>query len=340
MGKPDVLMPVPLPAALREGLGVGFNVVCPFEAPDPDQALDAVAPTLRFIATGVPTIANGAVRPIDAAYLARFPRLEFVANMGVGYDNIDIGAAAARGIIVANTPDVLTEDTADAAFGLLLCVIRQLPQADRYLRAGRWLDAAFPLSASLRGRVMGIVGLGRIGKAIARRAEAFGLDVVYHGRRPQTGVAWRYYGSLEAMARACDILMVATPGGEATRNLVDAPILAALGPQGVVVNIARGGVVDETALIAALRERRILSAGLDVFRDEPATPPELVAMEHVVLLPHVGSATGPTREAMANLVVQNIESFARGDGPLTPVAETPWPSGAKAVMKSGGRSAV
>ena len=324
MTKPDVLMPVPLPASLGDGLARDFNVVRPFETPDPEATLARIAPTLRFIATGVPVIADGVSRPIDAAYMARFPRLELVANMGVGYDNIDATAAAARGVVVTNTPDVLTEETADAAFGLLLAVIRQLPQADRYLRSGKWLDKAFPLSASLRDRVMGIVGLGRIGKAIARRGEAFGLKVAYHGRRRQDDVAWPFYADLAEMARACDILMISTPGDPGTRGLVDARILDALGPSGVVINIARGGIVDEDALIAALRERRIWSAGLDVYADEPRVPAELVAMEQVVLLPHVGSATGPTRDAMARLVVDNLRAFARGEGPLTPVDETPW----------------
>jgi lactate dehydrogenase-like 2-hydroxyacid dehydrogenase len=318
-------MPVPLPTSLRDGLAADFNVVLPWESPDPEAVVARIAPTLRFIATGVPVIADGVSRPIDAEYLSRFPKLELVANMGVGYDNIDAGSATKRGVIVTNTPDVLTEETADAAFGLLLAVIRQIPQADRYLRAGKWLDKAFPLSASLRERTMGIVGLGRIGKAIAKRGEAFGLKIIYHGRRPQADVPWPFYADLPEMARACDILMVSTPGGAGTLNLVDASVLDALGPSGVVINIARGGIVDEDALIAALRERRILGAGLDVYAGEPAVPSALVEMDHVVLLPHVGSATGPTRDAMARLVVDNLRSFARGDGPLTPVEETPWP---------------
>ncbi len=325
MDKPDILMPVPLPAHLRDGLAGGFNVVCPFEAADPDAALAEIAPGLRFIVTGVPVIAEGVSRPIDQAYMARFPKLALVANMGVGYDNIDAKAAAARGIVVTNTPDVLTEETADAAFGLLLAVVRQLPQADRFTRAGEWPKRAFPLSASLRGRTMGIVGLGRIGKAIALRGEAFGLKIAYNGRHEQKGVAWPFFADLVEMAKACDILMVSTPGGAETRNLVGAAALDALGPDGVVVNIARGGIVDEDALIAALREKRILSAGLDVYLDEPRVPEALLAMDHVVLLPHVGSATGPTRVAMAGLVIDNVASFTRGAGPLTPVAETPWP---------------
>ena len=328
----DLLMPVPLPPLAQEGLGKSFRVIKLWEERDPEATLAAVAPGLRFIATGVPILAEGVSRPIDATFLARFPKLEFVANLGVGYDNIDVEACAARGVVVTNTPDVLTEETADTAFGLLLCVIRQFPQADSFLRAGKWLERAFPLTASLRGRTMGIVGLGRIGRAIARRGEAFGLKIAYHGRRAQADAPWPFYERLEDMARACDILMVSTPGGPSTRNLIDAHILDALGPQGVLINIARGTVVDEPALIAALRDGRILSAGLDVFAGEPQVPAELVAMDHVVLLPHVGSASHVTRDAMSALVVDNLVSFASGRGPLTPIAETPWRSAGKAAQ--------
>ena len=331
MAQDDLLRPVPLPPLAQEGLATSFNLIRLWEERDPEATLAAVAPGLRFIATGVPILTEGLSHPISAAFLARFPKLELVANLGVGYDNIDITACATRGVVVTNTPDVLTEETADTAFGLLLCVIRQFPQADRYLREGKWLKTGFPLTASLRGRTMGIVGLGRIGRAIARRGEAFGLKIVYNGRKAQADAPWPFYERLEDMARACDILMVSTPGGPATRNLIDASILDALGPQGVLINIARGSVVDEPALIAALREGRILSAGLDVFAGEPEVPAELIAMDHVVLLPHVGSASHATRDAMSALVVDNALSFAAGRGPLTPVAETPWPARAKAA---------
>ena len=324
LDKPDLLMPVLLPQLAQAGLAAHFNVITLWHEPDREATLKSLSPTLRFIATGVPILTEGMSCPIDAPFMARFPKLEMIANLGVGYDNIDAAAAAARGVIITNTPDVLTDETADTAFGLLLCAVRQLPQADAYLRSGKWLDKAFPITASLRNRTMGIVGLGRIGKAIAQRGEAFGLKIIYNGRRPQTDVVWPYYASLEEMARACDILMVATPGGAQTRHMIDAKILDALGPDGILVNIARGTVVDEPALIAALREKRILTAGLDVFAAEPEVPAELVAMEHVVLLPHVGSATGPTRDLMSQLVVDNLASFASGRGPLTPVAETPW----------------
>ena len=324
MNKPDVLLPVPMPPLVRAGLAKRFNVVDCAAGADPEAAIARAAPALRFIATGVPILTEGVARPLDAAVLARFPTLEMIANLGVGYDNIDARAAAARGVLVTNTPDVLTDETADTAFGLLLCAARQFPWADRYLRAGKWLEKAFPVTASLRDRTMGVVGLGRIGKAIARRGEAFGLKIVYNGRRPQADVDYPFFASLEEMARACDILMVSTPGGADTRNLIDARVLDALGPDGILVNIARGTVVDEPALISALREKRILTAGLDVFADEPRVPAELVAMEHVVLLPHVGSATGPTRDLMSQLVVDNLVAVVDGGAPLTPVAETPW----------------
>ena len=332
MAQDDLLMPVPLPPVAQEGLAKSFRLIRLWEEADREAALKAIAPGLRFIATGVPILTEGVSHPIDAPFLARFPKLELVANLGVGYDNIDIDACAARGIIVTNTPDVLTEETADTAFGLLLCAVRQLPQADRFVRRGDWLKGAFPLTASLRGRTMGIVGLGRIGRAIARRGEAFGLKIAYHGRKPQADAPWPYYERLEDMAKACDILMVATPGGPATRNLIDARMLDALGPQGILINIARGSVVDEPALIAALREKRILTAGLDVFAGEPDVPAELIAMDHVALLPHVGSASHVTRDAMSALVVENVASYAAGEGPVTPVAETPWTPGGQAAQ--------
>ncbi|MBV9705209.1 MAG: 2-hydroxyacid dehydrogenase, partial [Methylobacteriaceae bacterium] len=188
--------------------------------------------------------------------------------------------------------------------------------------------------ASLRGRTIGILGLGRIGKAIARRAEAFGLKVVYHGRSVQEEEPYLYYPTLVGMARAVDILMINTPGGAATRHLVNAEIIEALGPNGVLINISRGSVVDEEALIAALRARKILAAGLDVFANEPRVPQALIDLDNVVLLPHVGSASQPTRDAMGQLVVDNLVSWAAGKGPVTPVPETPWPRAAKAARSA------
>jgi lactate dehydrogenase-like 2-hydroxyacid dehydrogenase len=226
---------------------------------------------------------------------------------------------------VTNTPDVLNEVVADTALGLLLCTVREFPQADRYLRTGAWMDKPYRLTqGTLRDRTVGIVGMGRIGKAIAKRLDAFGVPVVYHARNPQD-VTYKYYPKLLDMARDVDTLMIIVPGGAATLNMINAEVFKALGPRGVVINMARGTVIDEPALIEALKNRTIFSAGLDVFAKEPQVPKELIEMDHVVLLPHVGSASEHTREAMDQLVVDNILAWAAGKPPLTPVAETPYP---------------
>ncbi len=273
----------------------------------------------------VRAMAVTAMVPVDEALLSRLPHLDIIASFGVGYDHIDALAAARRGVIVTNTPDVLTEEVADTALGLLICTVRELPQAERHLRAGKWLERNYPLSrATLRNRAVGLVGMGRIGAAIARRLEAFAVPVVYHSRQPRQEVPYRHYPDLIDMARAVDILVVIVPGGAATRNMINAEVLAALGPEGILINVARGSVVDEPALVEALRERRIMAAGLDVFANEPEVPAELLTMENVVLLPHVGSGSFFTRERMDQLVVDNILAWAQGKPPLTPVAETPW----------------
>lgn len=288
-------------------------------ASDPDGLLREIGPRIRGLCVG------GAV---DGALMDRLPGLELIANFGVGYDAVDAAAAAQRGIIVTNTPDVLTDEVADLAVGLTLATIRKLPQADRYLREGHWPKAPFPLTSSLRGRRIGILGLGRIGHAIARRFEGFDVEIDYYGRRRQAGVAYTYHDSPVSLARAVHVLIVVAPGGTETKGLVDAQVLEALGPEGILVNVARGSVVDENALTAALRAGTILGAGLDVFENEPHVPPELAALENTVLLPHVGSASEHTRNAMAQLVVDNLLSWFDGRGPITPVAETPWSSGA------------
>ncbi len=321
----DVLMAVRLPALAREELARHFTLHSLSDAPDPDALLQRLQPSLRAIATGAAILAESPHLQVDQAFLSRFPKLEIVANLGVGYDNIDAKWAAQHNVVVTNTPDVLTDETADTAMGLLLNAVREFSAAERYLRAGKWREKPFRLTASLRERTMGIVGLGRIGKAIARRAEPFGVKIVYHGRNRQADAPYSYYASLIAMAKDVDILMVVTPGGEGTRNLVNADILEALGPDGILVNIARGTVVDEPALIEALRAGRILGAGLDVFGAEPHVPDDFLAMDNVVLLPHVGSGSRHTRDLMNRLVVENLVSWAAGSGPVTPVAETPWP---------------
>lgn len=318
-----VLIPTPLPQRIQEALAQRFRLLRVYDAANFDAALAAVAADVRAIATGVPILVEDVNRPITRAMMERLPHLEIIANYGVGYDNIDVEWAAARGVVVTNTPDVLTEETADTAFGLLLNAVRQLPRAERFLREGRWRERPFELTSSLRGRTMGVLGLGRIGRAIARRAQACGVEVIYHNRSPVADAPFRYCSSVLELARDCDILMIAAPGGPQTRGLVGREALEALGPDGVLINIARGSIVDEDALIAALRDGVIRTAGLDVYADEPHVPQALIEMEHVVLLPHVGSASHATRDAMGRLVVDNLTAWADGRPPLTPVAETP-----------------
>jgi lactate dehydrogenase-like 2-hydroxyacid dehydrogenase len=258
--------------------------------------------------------------------MARFPKLEFVSSFGVGYDNIDVKYAAEHNIIVCNTPEVLNEEVADTALGLLLCTVREFPKAERFLRAGQWMQGQYPLTkATLRDRTVGMVGMGRIGKAIARRLDGFGVPVVYHSRNPQAGVAYRHYPKMIDMARDVDTLILITPGGPSTRHLVNAQVLDALGPRGIVINMSRGTVVDDAALINALRERKIYAAGLDVFVNEPEVPKEYLELDNIVLFPHLGSSTVHTRQKMEQLVVDNLLAWAAGKPPITPVPETPWP---------------
>jgi lactate dehydrogenase-like 2-hydroxyacid dehydrogenase len=284
-----------------------------------DAALASVAPSVEAIAV------IGSFAPIDERLMTRFPKLKIISSFGVGYDHIDARWAGAHGITVTNTPDVLTDEVADTTIALLINTLRELPQAERYLRAGQWTRAPYPLTRmTLRNRRVGIVGMGRIGKAIGKRLEGFGVPIAYHARNRQADVAYAYHPHLIELARDSDVLIVITPGGASTKNLINADILDALGPDGVLINMARGSVVDEPALIAALRERRIASAGLDVFADEPAVPATLTALDHVVLLPHVGSASLHTRQMMDQLTVDNLLAYAVGKPPLTPVPETPW----------------
>ncbi len=317
--KSEVLLIGPSRPVVAKGFAA-LTVHSLSSAADRDALLASVA-HVRAMAVSAP------VEPINDALLARLPQLEIVASFGVGYDHIDAAAAAKRGIIVTHTPGVLTEEVADTALGLLLCTVRELPQAERYLRAGKWLEREYPLTkASLRNRSVGLVGMGRIGRAIARRLEAFGVPLVYHARQPRPDLAYRHYPDLIEMARAVDILLVIVPGGPTTRNLIDAKVLEALGPEGILINMARGSVVDEPALIEALKQGKIMAAGLDVFAKEPYVPKELIAMEKIVLFPHLGSASRFTREKMDQLMVDNILAWAAGKPPLTPVPETPWKS--------------
>jgi lactate dehydrogenase-like 2-hydroxyacid dehydrogenase len=312
----EVVLFGPTKPTIVNGLETACTVYQAVEATDRDA----------FIA------AHGQVRAIacaqgqmSASLLERFPKLEIVSSFGVGYDNVDVKYAAEHGIIVTNTPEVLTEEVADTALGLLLCTVREFPRAERHVRAGLWAKQGFPLSkATLRNRTVGIVGMGAIGQAIARRLDAFGVPVVYHTRKPRPEVSYHHYPKLLDMARDVDTLMVIVPGGAATANMINAEVLDALGPNGIVVNMARGSVVDEAALIAALKDKRIMAAGLDVYVKEPEVPQALIEMDNVVLLPHVGSASVFTRDKMDQLVADNILAWAAGKPPLTPVPETPW----------------
>lgn len=322
MTKTDILMAGPMLPSVIESLDQAFNLHRLWEQPDRAAYLAEVGPRIRGLATSTMT------GRADATLIGQLPNLEIISSFGVGYDNVDVTEAAQRSVVVTNTPDVLNEEVADLTIGLLLATLRQIPQADGYLRAGRWLKAPFPLSPTLRGRKVGIVGLGRIGKAIAKRLEGFDVAIAYHGRTQQKDVAYAYHPTLLGLADDSDVLIVITPGGAATKHLINADVLKALGPSGVLINVARGSVVDQQALIAALRDGTILSAGLDVFDDEPRVPQELIDMEHIVLLPHVASGSVHTRKAMGQLVVDNLISWFSGKGPLTAVPETPWSRGA------------
>jgi lactate dehydrogenase-like 2-hydroxyacid dehydrogenase len=318
--KIQVLLIGPPRPVIFNGLTPVFELVKFSDTKNDDKLFAEIAPQLRAICCTVTS------ERVDGDFMARFPKLEIVSSFGVGYDHVDARWAGAHGITVTNTPDVLTEEVADTALGLLLCTVREFPQAERYLRAGRWTGGDYQLSkASLRDRTVGLVGMGRIGQAIARRLVAMQVPVFYHARRPAADVPYRHVPNLVDMAREVDILLVITPGGAATRHLIDAKVLEALGPGGILVNMSRGSVVDEVALIKALRDKTILSAGLDVYQREPEVPQELIAMDHVVLFPHLGSASVATRARMDQLVVDNLLAWAAGKPPLTPVAETPWP---------------
>ncbi|MBF5088663.1 2-hydroxyacid dehydrogenase [Novosphingobium sp. NBM11] len=312
----DILVTAPIRSGVTEALEATFTVHRLWEQDDPDAFFAAHGARIRGIAT---TTLFGKVR---ADLIERLPALEIIASFGVGYDNVDVAAAVQAGAIVTNTPGVLVDETADLALGLLLATIRQIPQAERHLRAGLWPQERFRLSPSLRGRRVGILGLGAIGKAIARRLEGFGVEIAYHGRTRQPGVDYPWYPDARALAQACDVLIVAAPGTAETDKMVDAAVLAALGPDGILVNIGRGSIVDEDALVAALANGTILAAGLDVYAHEPRVPEGLLAHPRSVLLPHVGSGSERTRAAMGALQVENLVRWFTDRAPVTPVPET------------------
>lgn len=285
-------------------------------------------PLVEILAADAPRIRGIMTRggeAVPGALIDRLPALEIIANLGVGYDAVDTAAAARRGVMVTNTPEVLNDEVADFTVGLLLATVREIPQSDAYVRAGKWTDGPFRLSASLRDRTIGIVGMGQIGRAIAHRLEAFGRPIAYHARRKVEGLAYAYHPSVVELAAAVDVLIAIVPGGPATKGMIDAAVLSALGPNGLLINVARGSVVDEAALVKALAAGEIAGAGLDVFEREPRPSPELLAFDNVVLCPHIGSGTHHTRGRMAALGAENLTSWFAGNGPVTPVPETPWP---------------
>ncbi|MBL8346825.1 MAG: 2-hydroxyacid dehydrogenase [Rubrivivax sp.] len=278
-------------------------------------AFAAAAPRIRAVA------ASGESK-LPAELVGRLPALEIVAVMGVGYDGIDVPACKARGAMVTHTPDVLNDDVADLALGLMLSAARQLPAADRYVRAGEWAaKGPMPLARKMSGARCGIVGMGRIGKAIAHRAQAFGMSIAYTARSAKADLPFRFFPSAEALAAESDFLVIITPGGAGTKHMIDAKVLRALGKKGILVNVARGSVVDEAALIEALEQGVIGGAGLDVFENEPNVPERLRALPHVVMVPHIGSATTSTRQAMADLALANLEAHFAGRPLKTPVPE-------------------
>jgi lactate dehydrogenase-like 2-hydroxyacid dehydrogenase len=307
----------PLMPGYEDGLAAGFEILKADAASLPG-ILSARGPEIRAIA------ARGSMKT-DAALIDALPALEIVACAGVGYDSVDLAAAARRGVVVTNAPGVLDDEVADFTIGLLLATIRRIPQGDAYVRAGRWAGGAFPLTATLRDRTIGIAGMGRIGQAIAARLEPFSRPIAYHTRRPVDGLAYPHHPTLAGLAEACDALILILPGGPSTRHVVNGEVLRALGPNGVLINVARGSVVDEARLVQALADGEIAAAGLDVFEDEPRPNPALLTMDNVVLQPHVGSGTHHTRMRMAELGVANLVSWFDGNGPVTPVPETPWP---------------
>lgn len=289
-----------------------FRTVRLYNEADPEKALQAAK-------ADVVAIVSNQATPVRRNLIEALPNLEIISQFAVGTDNIDLEAASARGIAVTNTPDVLTDDTADIAVSLLLSLSRRICEADMFVRVGKWPSGPMPLGTTPKGKTVGIIGLGRIGLAIAKRLVAFDMRVVYHGRKQKAGLAWPFYKDIEMMAAHCDYLVLACSGGPETKNIVNARVLDALGPKGYLINIARGSCVDEVALVEALTHKRIAGAGLDVYAAEPNVPEALKSMDNVVLLPHIGSATIETRTIMGEIVLANLEAHFSGKPLITPV---------------------
>lgn len=314
MSRPHILTVAKLPPFLMEPLNAAYVVHDRLHESDP-VAFAKVAPGIR-------AISGAGESKVPRSLMDQLPALEIVSIMGVGYDGVDVPAALERRIPVTHTPDVLNDEVADLAIGLMLSVARRIPQADQYVRAGRWAkEGAMPLTRKVSGARLGIVGLGRIGQAIARRTEAFGMSIAYTARSAKPQLPYAFYPDAQALAAQVDFLVVITPGGAGTRHLINADVLKALGPEGYLINVARGSVVDEAALVEALRQGVIAGAGLDVFDKEPHVPEALWAMDNVVLTPHIASATRQTRQAMADLAAGNLQAHFAGQPLLSPVPE-------------------
>jgi lactate dehydrogenase-like 2-hydroxyacid dehydrogenase len=309
----EVLVVAKLPPFLMQSLTQNFVVHDRIHESDP-TAFAKAAPRIRGIA-------GSGESKVDATLIGRLPGLEIISVMGVGYDGVDVAAAKARNVVVTHTPNVLNDDVADLAIALMLCVARAIPQSDRYVRDGRWPSGPMPLARKMSGSRLGLVGIGRIGQAIAQRALAFGMSIAYTARSARPELPYRHLPTARELAAHSDFVVVITPGGAATRKLIDAEVLRALGPQGYLINVARGSVVDEQALIEALAAGTIAGAGLDVFENEPNVPEALRALPNVVLTPHIGSATGQTRRAMADLAFANLAAHFSQQPLPSPVPE-------------------
>ena len=312
--KPEILFVGSMPDWWVERMEKHIKLLHVAKAADKDAFIKQHAPKAKVLMAGA---------PVDAALLGKLPNLTYIASMGAGYDKIDVEGAKKRGIVISNTPHVTDGCVADMAMALMLAHGRHIVQGDKFARSGAWLKEGYPLVPRVWGRRMGILGLGRIGLAIAKRAAAFDMPIAYHNRRPRTDVPDWYDSSLVDMARDVDILMVATPGGEGTHHIVTSEVIKALGPKGLIVNIARGSIIDELAMVKALKDGKLGGAALDVFEFEPKMPAELQQLDNVVLMPHRGGGTYETWEDACDMVRDNIFAYLKTGKPLTPIAETP-----------------
>lgn len=312
MSHPQILQIGALTEAFNDRLASLYQTHRLWEQPDPEAFLREVGPDIDLVVT------SGRFG-CTAAQMAAAPNLKAIVSFGVGYDPIDIDAARARDIVVSNTPDVLNDCVADLAMGLMIASARRIAEGDRYVRAGQWGQLPFPLATRVSGKRLGILGLGRIGKCVARRAAGFDMEIRYHNRRPDASVDFGYAASLTELADWADFLVVTCVGGPSTEGLVNREVLEALGPRGTLINVSRGSVVDQPALVDLLVEKRLGGAALDVFANEPQVPAELLDIPRLVLLPHIGSGTGETRQQMQELVFENIASFLASGRLVTPV---------------------